>query len=168
MKKMLLLLVALVLHYAAPAQRNVPLRTLWTRPQVHVLFGGYTLSFTIKDIDKALELLSQTGNHTYGSSCGLDTAGNYYIELYAGNKTQYRNRMQEVMQKAVGAFLLTAGRAYIVNAKRRNVPVIISDIQPVIKDMDHAFVSFYDPKKNNMLFYGDLPVVMYKMDLGLD
>ena len=141
MKSVSLLLFALIISGTTQAQRTIQLRNLWTRPQVHVLFQGYSISFTIKDIDKALQLLAETGDTTYGTTCGLDTSGDYVVELFPGLKMEYRKPLQILMQKAVGAFLISAGHAYII---------------------------FTDPNNDNMIFAGMMAADMYRKDLGID
>jgi hypothetical protein len=153
---------------AARAQRTMRLRNLWTKPQVHVLFEGYTVSFTIKDINKALELLSETGDTTFGTTSRLDTAKEHFLELYRGTRQEYRNRLQPLMQRGVGPFLLTAGRAYIENTKHKKVTDIIVDIQPIIPGTDQVMILFYDPKTKSLLFSGMMQADMYKKDLGID
>ena len=162
------MLLAFILSTSAPAQRTVQLRNLWTRPQVHVLFQGYTVCFTIKDIDRALQLLAETGDSTYGTSCGLDTAGTYVIELFPGLKTQRRYALQTIIQNAVGAFLVTSGHAYIENPKHKIVREVISDIQPIVPGEDDAYILFTDPRNKNILFSGRMAADMYGKDLGID
>lgn len=157
----------LLLSFAC-AQRSLRLRTLWTRPQVHVLFEGYTVSFTIKDINKALELLSETGDTSYGATSSLDTAKDHFLELYRGTRQEYRNRLQPLLQRGVGAFLLTAGRAYIETPKHKKVTDIIVDIQPIIAGTDKVMVFFYDAKSKALLFSGTMSADMYNKDLGID
>ena len=107
MKSKLLLLFAFIVSGQVFAQRTVQMRTLWIEPQVHVVFGNYTVSFTIKDIDRALQLLAETGDTTYGISSGLDTNKNYNIELYPGTKTEYITKLEPMIQRGIGAFLLS-------------------------------------------------------------
>jgi hypothetical protein len=153
---------------AARAQRPVKLRTMWDRPQVCVVFQGYKLYFTIHDIDKALLLLSETGDSTFGTSSGLDTAGSYVTELHPGVKMEYTNALQKLMQKGVGAFLLSSGHVLIHNPRGKKLNEILMDIQP-IGDMDeNAYMLFYDPRNRNLLFTGKMAVAMYKKDLGID
>jgi hypothetical protein len=168
MKNSPLLCIALLLSIGSFAQRTVQMRNLWIRPQVHVLYEGYTISFTIKDIDKALALLEATGEKAYGSSCDLDTSKDHYVELYPGYRTEYHTRLQVIMQRAVGAFLISAGRAYIENNKHKAVAGVDMDIQPVMEGVNETDVKFYDKNTGKLLFNGKMPVVMYKKDLGID
>ena len=168
MKYLSLLLLAITLSFYSFAQRNIQMGNLWTRPQVHVLFQGYTVSFTIKDINRAMELLLETGDSTFGSSCGLDTAGNYLVELYPGLHQEYHNKQQIIMQKGVGAFLLNAGHAYIENARHKTVKVILTDMKPLMPGVGVTAVKFYDPANNILLFDGMLPAEMFHKDLGID
>jgi hypothetical protein len=169
MKHLSLLFIAfIILANQVFAQRTIRLRTMWARPQVHVLFEGYVVSFTIKDIDKALVLLDETGDHTYGRSCGLDTNGDYLIELYPGLRTEYLNPLQPIIQRAVGAFLLSSGHAYVQNKKHRKLKTITTDIEPIVGGEKETVIKFYDPKKGKILFYGVLPAAMYTKDIGLD
>jgi hypothetical protein len=171
MKYVSLLLFAATFTLPSFAQRTIQMRNLWTRPQVHVLFQGYIVSFTIKDINRAMELLLETGDSTFGTTCGLDTAGNYIVELYPGLHQEYHNRTQALMQRGVGAFLLTAGHAYIENTalkKHKKIPAIIADIKPLLDGMDVTTVKFYDPATSTLLFDGIIPAAMYNRDLGID
>ena len=168
MKSMSLLLFAFILSASAFGQRTIQLRNLWIRPQVHVLFQGYSISFTIKDIDKALQLLAETGDATYGTSCGLDTAGDYVVELFPGLKMEYRNSLQILMQKAVGAFLISAGHAYIESPRHKIVRAVVSDIRPVSRGVDDAYIIFTDPNNDNTIFTGMMAADMYHKDLGID
>ncbi len=168
MKSVSLLLFALIISGTTQAQRTIQLRNLWTRPQVHVLFQGYSISFTIKDIDKALQLLAETGDTTYGTTCGLDTSGDYVVELFPGLKMEYRKPLQILMQKAVGAFLISAGHAYIENPKHKIVRAVVSDIKPISPGADDAYIIFTDPNNDNMIFAGMMAADMYRKDLGID
>ena len=168
MKRVTLVLLTLLLSCSAFGQRTVPLRNLWTRPQVHVWFEGYKLSFSIKDIDRALELLAETGDTTYGLTSGLDTASNYTVELMSGTKMEYRNDLQHMLQNNIGTFLLTAGHAEIMNARHKRLTDIIMDIQPLHDGDDMAYIVFYDPKSKKILFTGRMAADMYKKDLGIE
>jgi len=168
MKSIVLLLFAFIISGSAFAQRTIQMRNLWIRPQVHVIFGDYTISFTIKDIDRALELLGETGDTSYGTTCGLDTSGNYFIELYPGNKMEYHKPLEPLIQKGVGVFLLSAGHAYIEDKKHKPVKSIIMDIQPLQRGVDDAYILFYDERNNNMLFSGRMAADMYNKDLGIN
>ena len=168
MKGIVLLLFAFILSVTAFAQRTIQMRNIWTRPQVYVLFQGYTIAFTIKDIDKALQLLYDTGDTTFGTACGLDTSGTYTIEMFPGLKMEYRNRVQFILQKGVGAFLLTSGRAYIENPKHKPVRAVVCDLKPLPLGADAAYVIFTDPRNENVLFTGAMAADMYNKDLGLD
>lgn len=168
MKNISLLFFAVFFSVTAHAQREVKLRNLWTRPQVHVLFEGYSISFTIKDIDKALVLLSETGTKTYGLYCGLDTAGDYAVELYPGYRTQYHSNLQLILQRGVGAFLLSAGHAYIETPRHKKLAAITMDIEPIVGGEQETDVKFYDPGTGKLLFSGKLKADMYNKDLGID
>lgn len=168
MKSIAALLFAFIISVHAYAQRTVAMRNLWTEPRVHVIFGGYTVSFTIKDINRALELLAETGDTTYGRSSGLDTGSNYNIELYPGTKAEYHRILEPMIQKGVGAFLLSAGHAYIEDKKHKVVSSVVMDIQPLSPGADDAYILFYDPRNNNMLFSGTMAADMYNKDMGIN
>jgi hypothetical protein len=144
------------------------MKNLWTKPQVHVLFEGYTISFTIKDIDRALTLLAETGDSSFGVVSGLDTNKDHFVELTAGVRMEYRSALQNLVQNGVGAFLLTAGHAYIENAKHRIVPSTDADINVFPSGVEHAFIIFYDPKNGKRIFTGRMAANMYNKDLGID
>ena len=168
MKSIALLLPAIIFSCTLFGQRTVKIRNLWARPQVHVMFQGYTLSFSVKDIDKALSLLAGTGDSTYGIASGLDTAKDFALELYDGTRTQYRTGLQPLMQQCAGTFLLLAGHAYITNSRHKALTEITADITEVRSETGEAFVNFYDPKNNKLIFSGKMPVELYNQDLGIE
>jgi len=168
MKKLSLLLTLLIMGAVALAQRPVQMSNLWTRPQVHVLFQGYVVSFAIRDIDRALQLLEESGDSTYGSSCKLDTAGNYVVELFPGFRQEYKSRMQPLMQRGVGAFLMLAGRAYIEDRHHHPVTTVTADIAPFMEGVEQTNCCFYDPATNIKLFEGKFALGMQNRDLGID
>ena len=168
MKRIAILLFAFIISGPLFAQRTIQMRTLWIKPQVHVLFGGYTISFTIKDINKALALLATIGDSTFDLSSGLDTASDYAVELYPGTSTQFRNKLEPLLQNGVGAFLLSAGHAYIKNKKHKTIKEVIMNIQPLDPGVKDAYIIFYDPKNNAMLFSGKMNADMYNQDLGIN
>jgi hypothetical protein len=168
MKYASLLTLSLAMSAVLFAQRTVKLHNLWAKPQVHVLFEGYTLSFKIKDINRTIELLNEIGDTTYGITSGLDTLRQFPIELYPGLKLQYRNTLQPLVQRGVGCFLLLSGQAYIVNKKKKKLKEIVANILPVKGDDELAYVNFYDPQNNKLLFSGCMPVGLYNKDLGID
>jgi hypothetical protein len=168
MKRSLLLFAVLMLSFSSFAQKTVQIRNLWAEPRVHVLFQGYTLSFTIKDINRALQLLSEQGITTYGKTPGLDTLQQYHMELYPGFRQEYRNDLQRTMQLGVGAFLLSKGRAVISNPKRKKLKSIIIDVAPFIEGEYVTTVKFYDPANDKLIFSGQLAKSMVNADLGID
>ncbi len=168
MKQRILLAVTLICCNTVFAQRTIKLNNLWAKPEVHVLFQGYTLSFTIKDVNKAVALLAETGDSSFGTSTQLDTSRSYDSELFPGVRTQYRYWLQPLIQNGVGSFLLLAGHAEIANPRHRKLSTIIADIQPVERDDSFARVNFYDPRNNHLLFSGRMNVDLYNRDLGID
>lgn len=149
------------------AQHPIPMHNLWARPQVHVVFGEYKVSFTIKDINKALMLLRQTSDSLQVTECGLDTAKDYYYELFPGSHTQYKTAMEPLLQNLVGPFLLSAGHA-LVERKHKPLKEVIMDTGQVGIGETDIFISFFDPKNRTMLFSGKMNIDMYKKDLGID
>jgi hypothetical protein len=166
--KRLLLLFPLFISCACVAQPVVKMRTMWDRPQVHVKFDDYIVSFTIKDINKALVLMAETGDSTYGTNCRLDTNGTYLVELYEGHSLVYQNQLQRLLHTDIGAFLLSAKHAYIVRGKHKVVPEVIMDIEPPEVDLGFVYIRFYDPKSKKLLFAGSMRRDMYNKDLGID
>ncbi len=167
MKTYVLLVAVLFCCCGARAQRTIKMNRLWAKPQVHVFFEGYTLSFKIKDIDRALLLLAETGDTTFGLPSGLDTAAEYHCELFQV-KMEYRNKLQPLMQQGVGTFLLLAGHAEIRGRHRRKVKAVIADIKTSQLDDELAYVTFYDPRNNRILFSGSMAVNLYNKDLGIE
>ncbi|MCD6012049.1 MAG: hypothetical protein K0Q79_1911 [Flavipsychrobacter sp.] len=168
MKRLQLLFAILMLSYSSFAQKTVQVRNLWADPNVHVLFQGYVLSFTIKDINRALQLLSERGITTYGKTSGLDTLQQYHLELYPGYRQEYHNELQRIMQLGAGAFLLSKGRAVIHNPKGRKLKNIIIDVQPFEEGEYVTTVKFYDPANDKLIFSGKLAKSMVNADLGID
>jgi len=141
---------------------------LWAQPRVHVLFQGYTISYTIKDINKAIGIMAQMGDSTYGVTSKLDTGKDYYIELFPGFSTEYHSPLQPLIQLGVGAFLLTAGHAVVENPKHkiRNEILEYIDVEP--NEDNNVLVTFYDTKNNRTIFFGRMKDFMYNKDLGID
>lgn len=167
MKSFTLFLLATFFFSHPYAQRTVPLRNLWAPARVHVMFEGYTVSFAIKDINRAMELLKETGDSSYGNSCGLDTGRDHYYELYPTNML-YKNHIEPLLQNGVGVFLLTAGHAVVSNPRHKLLTDIIVDIVPVENGENTAVVNFYDPQTKKLIFAGRMRVDIYKKDLGID
>ncbi len=168
MRKQVFFLLAMVLSTTLYAQHPVKIRNLWTRPQVHVFFEGYKVSFAIRDINKTLALLRQAGDSTHASVCKLDTAKDYNYALMHGTDLQYRDAMEPFIQNLVGPFLLTAGRAVVESGRHKVLKEIIVDIQYTSLGGDTVFVEFFDPANNKRIFSGMMPVAIYGMDLGID
>lgn len=169
MKRLLLLLpLLLFLRLTSIAQPVIKMRTTWDRPQVHVKFGEYTISFTIQHINKALQLIAEAGDSTNGTNCSLDTNGNYVVELYEGRTMIYGSRLQRLLHTELGAYLITAQRALIVKGKRKVIPEVIMEIEPPEMDLGIVYIRFYDPANHKLVFAGSMRKDMYNKDLGLD
>ena len=169
MRTVFLFVVAVAFSYTSLAQKTIEMHTLWQRPQVHVIFGKYTISFTIKDIDKALKMLAESGDHTFGASSGLDTTKDHTIDLLPDvTHTEYRSSLQVLIQDGVGSFLISSGHAFIQNAKHKPVTSILVDEQPPIEGSKRVFVEFYDSKHEQRLFSGTMKTALQNRDLGID
>lgn len=158
----------LLIPWLAQGQYPQKLRNLWTRPQVHVLFGNYRVSFAIRDINKALMLLRREGDSTYVRSCLLDTALNYTYEMQAGVNTEYRQPAEVLIQNVVGPYLLSAGMAEVENRKLKKLERVLVDVNRSEMGLDIFTVDFYDPDTNEMIFSGEMPKVLYRLDIGID
>ena len=163
-----LLLLLLVFAYSAQAQRTIILRNMWTVPKVKVLFQGYTLLFSVKDIDKTLGFLAETGDTVYGTSSYLDTAQYYSCELFPNGHIQYGNRLQPLLQNGVGAFLLLSGHAAVFNKKHKRIMKVTANISEAAYNEPYVLITFYDPKNQKILFYGKMRTDIYNRDLGID
>ncbi len=161
-------MLALLLSGALYAQYPVKMRNLWTRPQVHVLFNGYRVSFAIRDINKTLALLRSAGDDSHPSYCALDTSKDFSYELYEGTRTEYKEQMESLLQNVVGPFLITAGRAVVQDSRNRVLQEVITDIKYEGTGEQNVYVNFFDPKTKKMLFAGIMSLAIYKMDLGID
>jgi hypothetical protein len=172
MKRLSFFLFLFLIPVLTPAQRPQKMRNLWASPQVHVFFGEYKVSFAIRDINKALSLLRQNGDSTHVASCSLDTSINYTFELYPGDRTQYRNATEPLLQNVVGCYLLSAGMAEVEykknKRKTKHLEEVLVDIKSTSPDGDVMVVDFLDPETNKMLFSGQMPVILYKADIGID
>lgn len=168
MKRTLLFFAIFILSVTSFAQKEVQIRNLWTEPRVHVLFQGYTVSFSIKDINRALLLLYKNGISVYDTTSGLDTNKHHHVELYPGYRLQYRSGLQQILHLAVGAFLLTKGRAVIENPKHKKLKSIIIDVQPLSQGEHEYDTKVYDPAANKLIFNGKLPEAIRNADLGID
>lgn len=168
MKKLLFLVVLFLYNGASKGQYPLKMRNLWTRPQVHIIFGDYRVSFAIRDINKALRLIREQGDTLQPKKFWLDTAGNYTWELYSGTRMQYNSPEQAFIQNVVGAYLLSSGMALVENRKLKRLEEIVVDVRYTALGGDELFVDFFDPKTNQMLFSGKMPAAIYKMDMGID
>ena len=161
---------ALSLPCMLHAQQLVHMKKLWSRPQVHLICGDYTIHLRIRDINKALTFLPKTDQLEFGSSSGLDTNLNYVVELVPGNrKMEYKNKLQPLLQNAVGAYLLTSGHAY-VERKHKHLKSIEVRMGPAM-DFNHRYVvpvNIYEPKTDNIIFSGIMNADLYHKDLGFD
>lgn len=153
------------------AQKEIKIRNLWIRPQVHVKFNEYTLSFSIRDINRALELLNEMDVYDYGTHIDLDTTGNYQIELLDDNHTQYKDALQPLIQNGVGVFLLTKGLTVVKNSTQKRahpLKTILMDYEDIAEGSDVVFMHFYDPATHKLLFSGKMKVDLYNKDMGID
>ena len=171
MKKGFLLLVLLAAALTAQCQKTVKIRNLWTRPQIHVHFKEYTVSFSVRDIDRALELLNGTGDYTYGTKSDLDSTKDFTIELLNDLHTEYKVALQPMLQNSIGTFLLTKGLAVITTPKHkktRTLQSVIMDYDDLDATETNIFIHFYDPDNHHLLFTGKLPLALYNLDMGID
>ncbi len=163
-----LLLLLLVFAYTTQAQRTINLRNMWTVPKVKVLFQGYTILFSIKDIDKTLGFLAEGGDTVYGTKSYLDTGKYYSCELYSNNHLEYRNNLQPLIQDGVGAFLILSGHAAVFNKKHKRIMKVTANISEAAYNEPYVLITFYDPKNEKMLFYGKMRTDIYNRDLGIE
>jgi hypothetical protein len=160
----------LILSFSSAAQQTIKLRTLWTKPEVKLVFRDFTVYFRIKDIDKAMQFLSEEDKKLYGTTSGLDTNKTYNVELESGTNVQYLNDVQPLLQKAVGAYLLMSGHAAVETKRHKKIHSIEVNIGPAV-DYDGFFrvpVTVYEPKTGKMIFSGVMDADMYKKDIGFD
>ena len=150
------------------AQKTIALKNLWTRPQMHVSFNGYTISFAIRDINRALELLNETGEYMYGTKCTLDTSGNYFIELFDVSKPEYKTLIEPLIQNGVGSFLLTVGKAVIEDPKHKIMPNVELSIEGGEFSSEYYQIQVFDPKTKKLIYSGRMNTAMYNKDMGID
>jgi hypothetical protein len=169
MRAVILLVVAVAFSYTSQAQKTIEMRTLWQKPQVHVIYGDYVISFTIKDIDKTLRLLAESGDNRFPTACGLDTGTDHTVQLLADvTRQEYRSNLQILLQDGVGCFLIYSGHAFIQNKKHKPVRSILADEQPPIGDVKETYLEFYNAKTNERLFSGRIFYELHGRDLGID
>jgi hypothetical protein len=164
------LLLLLCLSCSLKAQKIVKLRTLWTKPEVELIFGDYKVYYRIKDINKAMAFLSDADKELYGNTSGLDSTKNYVVELIRGSDMQYLNPLQPLLQNAVGAYLLLSGHARVIDKKGRDIKVLEINTGPST-DMNGFFrlpISFHDPKNGKTVFMGVMDNEMYRKDIGFN
>ncbi len=161
-------MLLLVFASTVQAQRTINLRNMWTVPKVKVLFQGYTLLFSVKDIDKTLGFLAEGGDTSFGTSSNLDTSQYYSCELYANHHLQYRNNLQPLLQNGVGAFLLLSGHAAVFNKKHKRIMKVTANISEAGYNEPYVLVTFYDPKNQKILFFGKMRTDIYNRDLGIE
>lgn len=149
-------------------QKLVTMRNLWVKPEVHITFGDYNLAFTVHDINKSLKFLHEEGSIWGDSTYRLDTGKQYYAEIMAGLKMEYQFTVQAVLQNAVGAYLLSIGKAEVKDKKGAILKSIVADITYAENGEDAHFASFYSPKSNQLLFQGRLPATLRNRDIGID
>ena len=170
MKRVYCFFLLLILSFSAAAQQIVKLKTLWTKPEVKLVFRDYFIYFRIKDMDKAMQFLSEDDKKLYGATSGLDTNKVYIVEVEQGSNVEYMNDVQPLLQKAVGAYLLMSGHANVETKHHKKLREIEVNIGPA-QDYNGFFrvpVTIYDPKNGKMIFYGLMDDGMYKKDIGFD
>lgn len=169
MRKLLLLFTAIFLTLSSSGQHKVALRNLWAKAEVHIVYNGYKLAFTIRDINKTLTLLREAGDITVPATCELDSGRDYYYEIAVGLHPEYQYPIQDVMHTMAGAFLLTAGHAEIMAPGRKKpVKEIMVDFAATAPGEEKALVTFYDTENRAIIFQGWLNMAIYKKDLGID
>lgn len=168
MRFLLLIFLVIISEAGCFAQQTVKLCNLWAKPQVHVAFGDYYVSFKIKDIDKALSLMAATGDSSFGLTSRLDESIQYSLVLYPSLDIEYRNRLQPLMQRGVGVFLLLAGHAEVRRGRKKVLHEIVADMSKLSNDAKYTYVNFFDPKTNAIIFSGRMNTAMYNQDLGID
>jgi len=158
-KACFLLLVIISTASLCVAQQKIKLVKMWHKTQMHVIFHEYHLFFSIRDIDQTMRYLYESDPKTYDSTSGLDTNQLYQTELEARDM-EYHNKLQPLMQKDVGVFLLLRGHAYIEDSRHKKVKNIIAHIGEAIDINGNFFVpvNFFDPKTNKLLFAGVMNV----------
>jgi len=169
MKTLLPVILSVMLSFSSYAQKTITMRGMWTRPGVKVVFGDYNIFFTIHDINKAMQFLPDNEKVIFGTTSGLDTGRVYIIELLKADM-EYRNSLQRLVQRGVGAFLLMSGRAAIEKKNGKKIHTIEADAGPVIDQNGSNMLSvdFYDPGTHRMIFSGWMDAALYKRDIGFD
>lgn len=150
------------------AQKEVPLHRLWHKPGVTVIFNGYSLSFSIKNINKALNILKSVGDSTYGTDSKLDTNKTYTYWLTDYPPEVYHDMNEPMIQKGIGALILSSGWVEVRNRKGKKLKSIIVDISTPIYGQQMVHVSCYDPENNAKIFSGLMNVDLYGKDIGID
>lgn len=168
MRHWALLLLAFLFSSTLYAQYPRATRNLWTRPQVHVRVGDFMVSFTIRDINKALRLLRMYGDSTYAADYKLDTAKDYFYEVHEGEREEYHDELHKMLKEFAGTYLLTEGWALVQDARLRPMPEITVDVGFNALGAETLRINFYDPKSKKLLYSGSMPAALYKIDLGID
>jgi hypothetical protein len=169
MKRCFFLLLLNLLCFCVIAQHKIKLVRLWEKQEVHLIYRGYDLFFKIKDINTTLKYLHAINPQLYDSTSHLDTTQLYSVELVEGRDMEYMNRLEPLIQKEVGAFLLYRGHAYVEGAKHKKVPVILMDTGPIEDQsgVSEVMIHFYDAKTGNEIFAGLMNIALEHMYLEL-
>lgn len=169
MRKIFLSALLILFFTAAYGQPKIKMRAMRSRPQVHVKFGEYIVSFSITDIDKAMTFFPENEKVIYGTKCGLDSSLSYNLQLLPGRHMEYRNKLEPLLQNGVGCFLLMGGRA-LVSRDGKTVKEIYAKVGPEM-DLNGTYavpISFYDSRNDKLMFSGMLDSELYKKDIGFD
>ncbi|NDC39957.1 MAG: hypothetical protein EBZ77_00130 [Chitinophagia bacterium] len=164
----LILLLLLLCTSSAVAQRIVTTRNLWVRPEVHITFNGYTLSFALKDINKTLKLLESDGTPYTDAQLKLDTGQQYAVELYPGLRMEYQFPVQALIQNVTGAYLMSIGKVEIKDPRQRVVTSFILDVDYDSHGASQYLVTCFDTRRKTMIFQGRLPASLLNRDIGID
>lgn len=170
MKKFFFFLLLAGFSASCAAQQMVTMKKLWTKPEVHLVCGRYTIYFRIKDIDKALTFLPPAEQQYFGATCGLAPGTITVTELVPSTRMQYTDHLQPLLQKGVGAYLLASGHAAIEKKRHKKLTAVQVNIGPPMdfNSIRKVPVTIYDPKDGTLIFQGEMNADLYHKDLGFD
>jgi hypothetical protein len=164
----LIILSSVFTAFACRAQKEIVLRNLYTYPQIHVAFNGFTVSFAIRDVNRTMQLIAEFVDTTADTTSHLDTSRMYHLELFNDTKTEYTIALQDLMQNSVGGFLLLKGKAQVADRKKRKVRAISVNLEESENGEPVSQIKCYDVKNKTLLFAGKIPNSLINQDLGID
>lgn len=165
--RIILLLCALIYLQPLYGQRLMPVKNIWTEPQVHIHTQGYIVSFAIRDIDRTLQMMRELGDSSLPATSNLDTSKQYHYELTTDIHLEYHYEMQRLLHNCVASFLLSKGKV-VITRKGKKLKEYLYDATLAENGTDHVLVTIKDPTLPQNIYIGKMPVIIRGADMGID